>query len=352
GFFAYREHVSKLSSLKEKFPDKEAIDAVAALEAGKAGKTDDEKKKIDEEIEKATKEWKKSPASKRVDEINAELEKKAPGIAKAKDEYFVGAKPEEATAGAAFKYNEAVNEAFKEATKKDKDEAKIKETAKALEDAKNAKAEKEKEYQKLAGEAGVLEKEKKDLLDEIANLTKQEGISKGFFEKEKGPLSQFWIQVKASLFSMIFAFVLSLILAVIVQAGTMGNFSTDKKSEVEGLDLTEHGEVGFDLATGYDSMPIGAGAEPRTAKVPPAQKRFAVVVEGVENGGLIKAWSELCQPSSDPIDADFKAVYPYVTTIQGNRFQLRGGEPAKLSVHLQKLFSKKLGKQLKVRVEE
>jgi len=352
GLFAYREHVSKLSALKEKYPDKETIDTIAGLEASKVGKSDDEKKKIDEEIEKATKDWKKSPASKHMDEINAEIEKKTPGVSKAKDEYFVGAKPDEATGGAAAKYNDAVTAAFTEATKKEKNEAKIKETAEALKEAKKVRDEKEKEYQKLAGEVGVLEKEKKDLLDEIANLGKQEGISKSFFEKEKGQLTQFWIQVKAALFSMIFAFVLSLILAFIVQAATMGNFSTDKKSEVEGLDLTEHGEVGFDLATGYDSMPVGSGAEPRAAKAPPGQKRFAVVIEGVENGGLIKAWSELCQPSADPIDPDFKAVYPYVTTIQGNRFQLRGGDPATVSSHLQKLFSKKLGKQLKVRVEE
>ena len=51
-------------------------------------------------------------------------------------------------------------------------------------------------------------------------------------------------------------------------------------------------------------------------------------------------------------DPDFKAVYPYVTTVQGNRFRLRGGDPKGLSTHIQKLFTKKLGKPVKVRVEE
>jgi len=58
------------------------------------------------------------------------------------------------------------------------------------------------------------------------------------------------------------------------------------------------------------------------------------------------------QPSEQPIDPDFKVIYPYVTTVSGNRFRLRGGDPAKLSASIQKLFSKKLGKPLKARVEE
>jgi len=41
-----------------------------------------------------------------------------------------------------------------------------------------------------------------------------------------------------------------------------------------------------------------------------------------------------------------------VTTVQGNRFRFRGGDPAKLSAHIQKLFAKKLSAQVKVRVEE
>ena len=79
-----------------------------------------------------------------------------------------------------------------------------------------------------------------------------------------------------------------------MQALTLGRFTTDKKSENEGLDLTEHGEIGFDLSVGYDSIPTDGMAEPKAAKVPPGQPRLDVIVEGVGNGGLLKAWSELC----------------------------------------------------------
>jgi hypothetical protein len=143
-----------------------------------------------------------------------------------------------------------------------------------------------------------------------------------------------------------------LLLALFTQAITVGNFTTSKEKENQGLDLTEHGEIGFDLSVGFDSIPMHAAAEPKAAKIPPGKKRFDIIVEGVENGALMKSWSELCVPSEEPIDADFKEIYPFVTTVQANRFRLRGGDPGALSAHIQKLFSKRLGKPVKVRVEE
>ncbi len=39
----------------------------------------------------------------------------------------------------------------------------------------------------------------------------------------------------------------------------------------------------------------------------------------------MKAWNNLCQP--DPhAPPEFKLIYPNVTTVQGNRFQFRGGD--------------------------
>ena len=159
------------------------------------------------------------------------------------------------------------------------------------------------------------------------------------------------IQVKASVISAVFAFVLSLILAILVQLMTLGNFTTSKEDENDGLDRTEHGEVGFDFG-GIDAIPVGVSTTPKSAKVPPGGKRFEVVVDGIENGGLMHAWSDLCQPKEGPLDPDFKIVYPYVTTVQGNRFRLRSGDPKIISASIQRLFQKKLGKPLKVRVEE
>jgi ammonium transporter len=172
------------------------------------------------------------------------------------------------------------------------------------------------------------------------------------YEKDKiGAFSQVIIQLKAAVFSAVFAFVISLALAYLVQAGSGGRFRTSVEKENTGLDQTEHQEVGFDYG-GIDTVATTAQREPKAAKVPPGGKRFEVVVEGIENGGLLSTWSQLCQPSEAPPDPDFKAVYPYVTTVQGNRFRLRGGDPKALSASIQKLFQNKLGKPVKVRVEE
>ena len=173
----------------------------------------------------------------------------------------------------------------------------------------------------------------------------------GYKKDEKGPMTQPIIQLKAATISAVFAFVVSLAVALLVQVITLGRFRTSVPDESEGLDQTEHGETGFDFG-GLDTFPTAAGREPKAAKVPPGGKRFDVIVDGVENGSLLTAWSQLCQPTDAPPDPDFKAVYPYVTTVQGNKFRLRGGDPKTLSANIQKLFQKKLGKPLKVRVEE
>jgi ammonium transporter len=182
-------------------------------------------------------------------------------------------------------------------------------------------------------------------------IVQQQDKIDGYKKDKKDQWTQPMIQLKAASFSAIFAFTLSLALCIAVQIITLGNFRTSVSDENEGLDQTEHGETGFDFG-GIDTIPTVHSKEPKAAKVPPGGKRFAVVVEGIENGGLMTAWSQLCQPKDGPLDPDFKAVYPYVTTVQGNRFRLRGGDPKVLSASIQKLFTKKLGKPLKVRVEE
>ncbi len=168
----------------------------------------------------------------------------------------------------------------------------------------------------------------------------------------RGPMTQVIIQFKAAAFSAGFAFVVSLILALLVQAMTLGNFSTSAADETEGLDTTEHGEVGFDFGLGIESSSMHGSGDPKPAKMPPGGKRFSVVVDGVENATLIKAWSELCQPGTAPVDPDFKAIYPYVTTVQGNKFIFRGGDSKKLSEHLASLFKKRFGKSVTIAVQE
>jgi ammonia channel protein AmtB len=166
----------------------------------------------------------------------------------------------------------------------------------------------------------------------------------------KGPFSQFWVQLKAASLALVFALAVSAALVVVVQAVTRGRFTTGVTEETVGLDRAEHGEVGFDFGLADESVPAGVATEPRAAKVPPGGERFEVVVDGAENGDLMHVWSALCQPGAT-LDPDFQAVYPYVTTVQGNRFRFRGGDPKSLSGKLQALFQKRLGgKPLKARV--
>ncbi len=150
-------------------------------------------------------------------------------------------------------------------------------------------------------------------------------------------------QLIAAGVSVGFAFVLSLVLVKLVDV--LVGFTTDARSETEGLDRTEHGEVGFDLGPELEMMPTTPEVEPRAARVPPdGYQRFSAVIEGVNNGDLHHAWSALCQPGPEPPSPDFKAIYPFVTTVQGNRFRFRGGNPEAMRQHLQRLFQGRLKK--------
>ena len=226
----------------------------------------------------------------------------------------------------------------------------------------------DKDLTEKTGELETLTKEKaipafkhKAARDKLAAYTKEVSDLKAkvkTYADEKTSrttMTQPLIQFKAALFSTVFALIISLVLALLTHILTGGNFTTSEEEESLGLDQTEHGEVGFDFGLAGESISISASTEPRAAKVPPGSKRFEIVVEGIENGGLIHAWNELCQPAQEgkPLDPDFKAIYPFVTTVQGNRFRFRGGDSKNLAAHVQRLFMKKLGKRdLKVRIEE
>jgi ammonium transporter len=160
-------------------------------------------------------------------------------------------------------------------------------------------------------------------------------------------------QVIAALTSAVYAFVVTSILVLLID-NTIG-FTVDPKEEAEGLDLTQHGEAGFDYGGAAIEEVTGAiVAEPKSASVPPngpTRKRFTVVVEGVAPKDLIKAWSDLCQPHEEPPSPAFAAVYPHVTTVSGNRFRFRGGDPVILRAELQRLFTDALDLAVKTHVE-
>jgi ammonium transporter len=161
---------------------------------------------------------------------------------------------------------------------------------------------------------------------------------------------QVTIQVIAAGVSVAMAFLVSLVLVKAVDL--MLGFGTDDVSETEGLDRTEHGEVGFDLGPAMELAPAASAAEPRPAVVPPdGGRRFNVVVDGVKNGDLIHVWSNLCQPHDSP-SPEFKAIYPFVTTVQGNRFRFRGGDPQAIRDNLQRLLQDRFkGQAVRARLD-
>jgi hypothetical protein len=158
------------------------------------------------------------------------------------------------------------------------------------------------------------------------------------------------IQLLAALVAVVYSFAMSLVLVKVIDL-TVG-FCSEPRKEDEGLDRAEHGEVGFDLGPTLDLVPERPPQEPRPASVPPdGYKRFTVVVEGISNGDLIHAWSDLCQTGvAHP--QEFLAVYPNVTTVQGNRFRFRGGNPDAMRLNLERLFQERLaGAPIRARVE-
>ncbi|MGL6094790.1 MAG: ammonium transporter, partial [Fimbriiglobus sp.] len=196
--------------------------------------------------------------------------------------------------------------------------------------------------EKTQAESASTDEEKAKLSDDQKTYKTLKGVS------DNGPMAQPIIQIKAALFSAVYAFVASLLLCVLVQAITLGNFSTSKKDETIGLDQTEHGEAGFDF--GYASQSLTAtSSEPRAASLPKGDGRFELHIEGATSGDLVKVWSSLCQPTGQPADADFLAVYPYVTTVRGTTFRCRGGNKDAIAKRLDALFKKHLpGRPVKV----
>lgn len=160
----------------------------------------------------------------------------------------------------------------------------------------------------------------------------------------EGRTAQIVVQLLAALVAAGYSFLVTLVLVKAIDV-TWG-FCLEARAEVEGLDRSQHGEVGFDLGPALEvSVAELAPHEPRAAAVPPnGQKRFTVVVEGADQGELIAAWSELCQTGLQPPLPQFRAVYPYLTTVSGNRFRFRGGDAKVLSESLRTLLQNRLGR--------
>jgi hypothetical protein len=166
-----------------------------------------------------------------------------------------------------------------------------------------------------------------------------------------GSLAQLKTQAVAALVAAVFSFAVTFVLVKVIDL-TWG-FCLEPAAENEGLDRSQHGEVGFDLSLAYEAVPETPPQEPRPAAAPPnGHGRFTVIVDGGAQGDLLHAWSELCQAGPAPPSPEFRAVYPYLTTVKGNRFQFRGGDPAVMTQSLERLFEGRLhGRKVQARVE-
>ena len=114
------------------------------------------------------------------------------------------------------------------------------------------------------------------------------------------------------------------------------------EDEIAGLDIPEMGVLGYinDDPKTPEGHLVSAGAEPRTALLPPdGKKRFTVVLDGLPADKIATVWSELCQPKNKPTK-EFLEVYPKMTSLTGNRFRFLDGDPDKVGASLAKLFGK------------
>ena len=166
-----------------------------------------------------------------------------------------------------------------------------------------------------------------------------------------GRSAQITTQLIAAVVAAAYGFFVTLILVKGIDL--FWGFGTTAEAENDGLDLSEHGEVGFDFAGGtIEEGPDMVRPEPRSAKAPPnGGGRFTIIVEGPAEKDLMAAWSKLCLPDANH-PPEFRALYPLVTTVQGKRFRFRGGDHFDVRGNMKRLFEAVLNTPVQTHVEE
>jgi hypothetical protein len=166
-----------------------------------------------------------------------------------------------------------------------------------------------------------------------------------------GRASQIGVQFLAAAAAAVFSF--GMTFGLVKGIDVLWGFCLEKRAEQEGLDRSEHGEVGFDFSMATDEVLEQPPHEPRPAMVPPnGQHRFTVVLEGSPPAQLLQTWSELCASGPTTPAPELRELYPFLTTVQGNRFRFRGGDAAQLSAILERLMESRLpGTKLKAHLE-
>lgn len=112
--------------------------------------------------------------------------------------------------------------------------------------------------------------------------------------------------------------------------------------EAEGLDRSQHGQIGFDWGPDVPLRPEGLSAHrPRPATSPPQQLRYALTVDGVPGSEVSRVWTEMCQAGAEPWP-DFLAIFPHLTTMEAGCFRFRGGNPELTRQTLERLLRERL----------
>jgi Amt family ammonium transporter len=151
-----------------------------------------------------------------------------------------------------------------------------------------------------------------------------------------GNADQLIMQLTGVLYTAVYVMAVSAVAWIIIKA-TVG-MRVSPQEEVEGLDIGEHGNEAYHGFAMIAPEILTSGSEPKPATMPKdAKKRFTVVVEGLTPDKIAAIWGDLCQPTKKP-SADFLAIYPKMTLLQGNRFKFIEGNPEQISAHLAKVL--------------
>ncbi len=179
------------------------------------------------------------------------------------------------------------------------------------------------------------------------------GVMTGEGDAKKWDMTgQILAQLTAVGSAALFSAVVTGILVLVIDK-TIG-FTVTKKDEAIGLDLSQHGEIGVDVGPEMEEDVLQT--EPKSAANPPAKfngssPRFTVVVAGADPKAIHKVWNELCEPNEKKKRPEFLEIYKYLTTVNGNKFKFRGGDPVEIKRNLAALFQDGLDVSVQTHVE-
>jgi len=127
-------------------------------------------------------------------------------------------------------------------------------------------------------------------------------------------------------------------LGILVVVNAVTRLRAGQDEEILGLDLSQHSERAYAVASGEEIAFIGL-REPRPASIPPVVGgRFNVVLSGVEPTAMIERWRAMCQNGKVPATPEFKLVYSHLSTLRGSTFRFRGGDREQIRRSLEGLF--------------